>query len=145
MKRVAAFVGRERRNRVRRIHAALGVVLALGRPPEHVRAVRQSGIRVRVERIPHRRVGRRLDHRARRLVRLAARDGGLQRPLPRPSEFDDFIEKYYRNVNQGVLIDRWGFKYYLVAGPRDSVIIASSGPDARRETDDDVRVAVPRR
>ena len=74
----------------------------------------------------------------RALVRIAkdvqktADEVGL---YPQPEVFDQWLLQTYRSAT-----DPWGTEYYLeVFG--DSIVVASPGPDARKHTADDVRLA----
>lgn len=62
--------------------------------------------------------------------------------LPSGSEWLGWLE--YRYPSDDLRTDPWGTTYQLEVS-RDSVWVLSFGPDRTRQTDDDFRVAAPRR
>ncbi|MGD8699553.1 MAG: hypothetical protein PVJ43_09705 [Gemmatimonadales bacterium] len=62
-------------------------------------------------------------------------DAGTAGTYPLPAGFADWLERTRRPR-----LDPWGTAYYLELYP-DSFVVGSPGPDARRRTGDDLRVA----
>ena len=62
--------------------------------------------------------------------------------LPSGSEWLGWLQ--YRYPSDDLRTDPWGTTYQLEVS-RDSVWVLSFGPDRTRQTDDDFRVAAPRR
>ena len=62
--------------------------------------------------------------------------------LPAPQEFHAFVRRNFNSAGRDTARDMWGYPYgYGVARDRSSAFFVwSSGPDGRRDTDDDIRL-----
>ena len=78
----------------------------------------------------------------RAIVNLLRDHEAIGRPLPRPREFHDFLQRRY-SVNRDGL-DPWAMPYYIKYTDQ-AVVVGSAGPDLEPDTDDDIQELLPRR
>ncbi|MBB4634305.1 hypothetical protein [Longimicrobium terrae] len=69
------------------------------------------------------------------IQRLVAREQATTGTIPKPSEFERFIDS---REGAGASLDSWGEPYFLTL-TRRTYTIASAGPDRERNTADDIR------
>lgn len=79
---------------------------------------------------------------ARALVALLRDHEAIGQPLPRPREFQGFIQRRHRSNRSG--IDPWGSPYYIEYTDT-AVVVASPGADLEPKTEDDIAEGFPRR
>jgi hypothetical protein len=58
--------------------------------------------------------------------------------FPTPSEFREAVQRFYADATTDPLLDPWNHHYQYNLLGRDVFEIRCVGPDARRETNDDI-------
>lgn len=79
---------------------------------------------------------------ARAIIILLRDHEAIGQPLPRPREFQEFLQRRHRSNRSGT--DPWGSPYYIDYRQTE-VVVGSAGADLEPKTEDDVTEAFPRR
>lgn len=79
---------------------------------------------------------------ARAITGLLRDHEALGQRLPRPRDFQEFLQRRYTLNRDG--LDPWGMPYYVLYADT-AVIVGSPGPDLEANTADDVQEGFPRR